>query len=151
MRVMGVDVGTKRIGVALSDPTGKIASPLTVIEVAEDEAENVRRVAELARQHGAELIVVGLPRTLRGTEEQAAQAASEFASRLAEASGLRVVLWDERLTTAQAERAMLEAGMRRERRRQQVDKVAAAVILQSYLDAHHGQIDPETPTSQADP
>ncbi len=151
MRVLAVDIGRKRIGIALSDPTGKIASPLTVIEAAEDIEENVRRVADLARIYGAELVVVGLPRTLRGTDEFAAQDASDFASRLAEATGLPVALWDERLTTAQAERALLEAGMRRERRRQQVDKVAAAVILQSYLDAHHGQVEPEAPTDHADP
>ncbi|MBC7288688.1 MAG: Holliday junction resolvase RuvX [Armatimonadetes bacterium] len=139
MRVMGVDFGARRIGVAVSDPGGRIASPLCVLEATGDYDEDARRVAELAREHGAELIVVGLPRTLRGTDESAARAAGQFADCLQHGAGMRVVLWDERLTSVQAERAMAEAGLSARQRREQMDKVAAALILQSYLDARHAK------------
>lgn len=151
MRLMGIDLGEKRIGVALSDPGGMVASPLSVLQATGDDATDVARLVALAEQHQAEGFVVGLPRTLRGTEEQAAARAADFVRRLAEASGKPTAVWDERLTTAQAERTLIRDGLRGPARRQRVDKVAAALILQSYLDAHHGPLEPDAPTDKADP
>lgn len=151
MRLAGVDVGKTRIGIALSDPTGTVASPLTVVQATGDLKADAATVADIGARHGAEGFVVGLPYTLTGREEAAAAEAARFAQALAEASGKPTVVWDERLTTAQAERAMLEDGVRRQARRERIDKVAAALILQSYLDAHHGSIDPEAPTDKPDP
>ena len=151
MRLMGIDLGEKRIGLALSDASAIVASPLAVIPASGDDEADAQRVAEVASQHQVGEFVIGLARTLSGTEEQAAARAARFAQVLSEVSGKPVRLWDERLTTAQAERAMIEAGVRRAKRRESVDKVAAALILQSYLDAHHGQIEPEAPTDKDDP
>ncbi len=151
MRLMGIDLGEKRIGVALSDPSGTVASPLEVLQATGDDDTDVARLVALAERHRAEGFVVGLPRTLRGTEEQAAARTADFVRRLAAASGKPTAVWDERLTTVQAERALLADGVRRHARRQRIDKVAAALILQSYLDAHHGPLEPDAPTDKADP
>lgn len=128
---MGVDLGAKRTGVAVS--AGSIAHPLTVVEAGGSEL--VDRLTELARSEGVTEIVVGDPIRLDGTRGAAAEQARETAECLRRATGLDVRLWDERLTTAEAERALIEGGMRRRRRRAVVDKLAAAVLLQSYLDA----------------
>ncbi|MCD6352544.1 MAG: Holliday junction resolvase RuvX [Armatimonadetes bacterium] len=151
MRLLGVDLGEKRIGLAVSDPTGMVASPVEVLEATGTDEQDVQRVIEAAERHGADGFVVGLPRSLRGTDEAAAARALAFAKLLSERSGKKAAVWDERLTTVQAERALLNDGVRRRARREKVDKVAAALILQSYLDAHHGSIEPEAPTSKADP
>jgi putative Holliday junction resolvase len=151
MRLIGVDLGEKRIGLALSDPTGSVASPLTVLEATGDMEQDIARIVELAERHGAEGFVVGLALTLKGTEEMAAARTAEFARRLSKASGKPTRVWDERLTTRQAEKAMLADGLSREVRHQRIDKVAAALILQSYLDVRQGSLEPETPTSKADP
>ncbi|HKW60158.1 MAG TPA: Holliday junction resolvase RuvX [Candidatus Dormibacteraeota bacterium] len=133
MRVLAVDPGAKRVGLAVSDPTGTIAQPLTTIraEPAETLAE---RLAAVARHEDAERIVVGLPRRLDGSLGPEAKAARELATELRRASGLPVELVDERLTTAAAEKSLLETGMRREKRRANIDRVAAAILLQSHLD-----------------
>lgn len=134
MRVLAVDTGAKRVGLALSDPSGTIAQPLTTIpaEPAETLAE---RLAAVARREDAGRIVVGLPRRLDGSLGPEAKAARELATGLRRASGLPVELVDERLTTAAAEKSLLETGMRREKRRANIDRVAAAILLQSHLDA----------------
>jgi len=135
LRVLGLDVGTVRIGVALSDPLGLVASAETVIECA-DRRQDLKRIADLIAATGAELVVVGMPTTLRGEHGLAAQQMDEFVRDLAEHLDTPVTTWDERMTTVVAERALLEGGKSREARRQLRDKVAATVLLQSYLDAH---------------
>lgn len=138
MRVLAVDPGSKRVGLALSDPTGTIAQPLTTIP-AEPRETLAGRLAELALEHEAARIVVGLPRRLDGSHGPEAVAARELAAELRAASRLPVELVDERLTTAAAERSLLAGGMHREKRRANIDRVAAALLLQSHLDRRrHG-------------
>jgi putative Holliday junction resolvase len=131
-RILGLDPGERRIGVALSDPTGTIASPHSVIDLrSADPGSAVRAICE---EHDVGLIVVGLPTGLSGTEGPSATAARAFGARISEAAGLPVEYQDERFTTVTAEAALLEGGVRRDKRRDVRDKVAAAVILQTYLD-----------------
>lgn len=132
-RTMGLDVGERRIGVAISDPTGTIATPLTVI-TRRQLAADVQTVLDLARVHDVTEIVVGLPIGLRGKVGPQAESVRVFGEALARASAIPVHYQDERLTTVAAERALIESGMRRERRREWIDAVAAALLLQSYLD-----------------
>lgn len=129
-RLMGIDYGTKRIGIALSDPGHLIASPLMVC--ARDKA--LATIVEVVRENDVELIVIGMPTSLAGHGGIAAENAGLFASEVAGATGLPVDVEDERFTTVLAERAMVEAGARRRDRRKAIDGVAAAMILQSYLD-----------------
>lgn len=133
MRVLGLDLGTRRIGAALSDPTGTIASALDVIP-ADGRARVFARIAELVKTHDVTRIIVGLPTRLDGTEGAEARRARQFAAALQQEIGVPVELLDERLSTAEAERAMLEADASRARRRERRDAVAAALILQRYLD-----------------
>jgi len=135
LRVLGLDLGTTRIGVALSDPTGTCASPFGVVACRGRE-KDLARLREIVESTGAEHVVVGMPTTLRGEQGLAAQQAEEFARELTEQLDVPVTTWDERMTTVVAERALIAAGERRETRRDKRDKVAAAVMLQSYLDAH---------------
>lgn len=135
MRILALDIGTVRIGVAVSDAAETIATPLTVVTRGDTPAEDAAVLAGLAQTYGAERIVVGLPTSLRGRQELAAQQVMEFVSLLRQHTDTEIVTWDERLTTALAERAMIEGGARRDVRRRKLDQVAAAVILQSYLDA----------------
>ena len=133
MRILGLDHGERRIGVAISDATGTIASPHSVIDRrADDVAETLQSVIA---EYDVERIVVGLPLHLSGDEGASAQAARAFADTLAEETGLPVALQDERFTTVTAEGALLEGGVRRRQRREVRDKVAAAVMLQGYLDS----------------
>jgi putative Holliday junction resolvase len=133
-RILGVDWGSRRIGLALSDPTGTIAQPLPYVE-RRSQAQATSAVAEIARTHGVVRIVVGLPRNMDGSEGPAALAARRFGGLLAESAKLVVEFWDERLTTAAAERAMVAAQVSRSRRREARDGVAAAWMLQGYLAA----------------
>ena len=116
MRVLGVDVGGKRIGVALSDPTGMLASALTVV-VSVGPRKDVVRIVELAKHHEAERIVVGMPVSMDGRIREQGRAVEGFVQRLEEATDIPVDTWDERLTTAEADRRMIEAGTSREKRR----------------------------------
>lgn len=134
MRVLGLDLGTKRLGLALSDPTGAFASPFMVIET-RGRANDLVRLREIVGDNEVGQVVIGMPTTLRGEQGQAAQQAEEFARELAEQLDVPVTTWDERMTTVVAERALISAGERRENRREKRDKVAAAVMLQSYLDS----------------
>jgi len=135
-RVLAVDLGERRIGLALSDPSGTLASPLRTIEVSGDPERDRLAVVDAAREAEAQVIVVGLPRSLSGREGPAARRARAEASALSEAAGgIRVELHDERFTTREADRALADAGKRRRERRAHVDAAAAAIILQSYLDA----------------
>ncbi len=131
---MAVDLGSKRVGLALSDPTGVIASPLRV-EPAEPVATLARRLAQVAREVEAAEVVVGLPRTMDGGMGPEARAAKVLAHDLRQLCGLPVALVDERLSSRAAERSLLEAGLSRARRKQLNDEVAASLILQGYLDS----------------
>jgi len=141
VRILAVDTGERRIGLALSDPTETVAQPLVVVTLArpEDAAEVV---AEAAGRYGAQAVVIGLPRHMNGQEGEGARQARALAATLAERLGLPVDLWDERLTTVIAQRALREAGVSGPRRRDKVDKMAAAVILQGYLEARRGRTGP---------
>ena len=134
MRVLAVDPGSRRVGLAVSDPTGTIAQPLATIP-AEPRETLAERLAAMAKAKDAARIVVGLPRRMDGTFGPEAKAARDLADAIRHASGLPVELVDERLTTAAAERSLLAAGMRREKRRANIDRVAAALLLQSHLDS----------------
>ncbi|MDD2554432.1 MAG: Holliday junction resolvase RuvX [Desulfotomaculaceae bacterium] len=135
MRVLGLDLGDKRIGVALSDPMGWTAQGWAVITSAGGAKSDIRRIKEIVEKHEVERIVVGLPLNMDGSTGPRAEKARGFADRLARVLSLPVELWDERLTTVEAERLLIEADMKRARRRQVIDKMAAVLILQNYLDA----------------
>jgi len=135
---LGLDLGEKRIGVAISDPQGLTARPLTVI-ARESREKDLERIRQLAAQFGAALIVIGLPLNMDGTEGPGARLAKRFANRVRRARELEVKLWDERLTTFEADQQMLESGLSPERRKELRDAVAAAVILQDYLEAQRRQ------------
>jgi putative Holliday junction resolvase len=135
-RVMGLDVGGKRIGVAVSDELGLIATPVGFVTRGARDRDELRK---LVARWGVARLVVGLPTGLSGREGPQAAEVRAFADALAADLGLPLAYWDERLTTAIAERALIESGRRRERRKEQIDAVAAAVMLQSYLDAEAGR------------
>ena len=132
-RLMGLDVGTKTLGLALSDVTRTIASGLTTLARAKFSAD-ATRLLELAREHGVGGLVVGLPINLDGSEGPRAQATRAFTRNLVRRTDIPILLWDERLSTAAAERMLIEADMSRRRRAQVIDKVAATLILQGALD-----------------
>lgn len=134
-RALGVDLGEKRIGIALSDPTRTIASPHSVIKRSGNADVDRRAVLNIAREEGATQLVVGLPLTLTGARRAAARAALAEVEALKDlAPDLIVEAFDERLTTAIAQRSLLEGDVRRKDRKQVIDMVAAAVMLQSWLD-----------------
>jgi putative holliday junction resolvase len=133
VRTLAVDPGTKRVGIAVSDPTGTIAQALTTIDAA-PATSLASRLARIASEQGAGRIVVGMPRRMDGSYGPEAKAARDLADGIRKASGLPVELVDERLTTVAAERSLLEGGVRRAKRRQTVDRVAATILLQSHLD-----------------
>lgn len=132
-RLIGIDAGTKTLGLALSDVTRNIASGLVTLRRSRF-AEDARRLLELAAEHRVGGFVVGLPLNLDGSAGPRAQATRAFARNLAKLTPLPILLWDERWSTAAAERALLEADMTRKRRAEVIDKVAAVVILQGALD-----------------
>jgi len=134
MRILALDHGTKRIGVALSDETASLAQPLEFI-AAEPFAKFLDRIRDIVKDRQVGEILVGLPRNMNGTYGPAAESARKFAEALREALGLPVKTWDERLTSVQANRFLIEAGVRREQRKTKADQSAAAILLQSYLDA----------------
>jgi putative Holliday junction resolvase len=134
VRALGIDLGSKRIGVAVSDRSGTIATPLMVLARSGSRRADHRRIAELVAEEEAELVVVGLPLGLDGSVGRAARAAITEAEALATVVGVPVETIDERRTTVTAHDVLMERGMRGEARRAVVDKVAAAVILQQWLD-----------------
>ena len=133
--MLGLDVGEARIGVAVSDPTGALCTPLDAMRRAADGAD-LRRVAETARSQEAVRIVVGLPLTMEGRRGTQAQAVLRFCGELRKVTTLPVVTWDERLTTVEAQARLTEAGRKPSREKGRVDSAAAALILESYLAAH---------------
>jgi putative Holliday junction resolvase len=134
VRALGIDLGTKRIGVALADSAGTLATPYEVVLRSGDRARDHRRIAELAAETEAVQLVVGLPLSLDGSEGPAAQLALAEVEELRLATGLPVVTWDERLTTVTADRHLMLMDLDARARRRVVDKVAAAVMLQAWLD-----------------
>ena len=137
MTVMALDPGAKRIGVAVSDPRDSFAMPLEAIAVRGD-GSHLKAIAAAAEERGVGLIVVGLPLNMDGSEGPAARRARELAAAVRRASGKEVDLFDERLTTAQAEREMIGRGMRREKRKERIDSAAAALLLDAWLEVRRG-------------
>ena len=140
MRALGLDLGSKRIGVALADSAGTVATPYEVVARTGDRERDHRRIAELAAEAEADQLVVGLPLSLDGSVGQAAEAALAEADELGRATGLPVAMWDERLTTVSADRDLLALDLKAPARRKVVDKVAAAIMLQAWLD--HRRLNP---------
>ncbi len=133
-RILGFDFGDRRIGVALSDPLGFTAQPLTTLERASWKSD-LGRIRDLVREHEVSRIVVGMPLGMDGGRNERVRLTEEFMDRLRKTTDLPVDPWDERLTTVQAERTMLEGDVSRARRRRAIDRLAAVIILQTYLDA----------------
>lgn len=133
--MIGIDLGSKRIGVAASDTSGTLASPVTVIRRSGNERKDHQAIAEIVAEYEAEAVVVGLPISLSGELGPAARAAADEANRLASVVGVPVHTHDERLTTKTADAALMQNKMKAQARRRIIDQVAAAVMLQSWLDA----------------
>ncbi|MBI5775651.1 MAG: Holliday junction resolvase RuvX [Verrucomicrobia bacterium] len=133
MRILALDHGTKRIGVAVSDDLKMIAQPLEFIP-AEPFGDFLERLKQILREKEVELILLGMPRNMDGSYGPAALKVQEFAAVLGGAVAVPIKLWDERLTSAQANRLLIEGNVRRADRKEKVDKMAAAILLQSYLD-----------------
>ncbi|MBO1626416.1 Holliday junction resolvase RuvX [Bacillus cereus] len=136
MRILGLDVGTKTVGVAISDEMGWTAQGLETIKINEErEIFGFDRVSELVKQYNVDKIVVGLPKNMNGTIGSRGEACQQYAESLRELLQLEVILWDERLSTMAAERLLISADVSRKKRKQVIDKMAAVVILQGYLDS----------------
>ena len=134
-RIIGLDVGDRRIGVAMSDPLGLTAQRLVTLERHGGAAQDVAAIVRLVQEHAAEAVVVGLPLTLRGEHGPQAKKVTAFCELLRRHTPMPVHLLDERLTTAQGQRALLETDTSRRKRKTLIDQVAAQLILQQYLDA----------------
>lgn len=137
MRIMGLDYGSRTVGVAVCDPLGITAQGIETI-TREDEnklRKTFRRIEELAEQYQVEKIVLGYPKNMNNSAGERAEKTEEFMAALERRTGLPVVLWDERLTTVVANRVLMESGVRRENRKDVIDKIAAVLILQGYLDS----------------
>ena len=135
MRALGLDLGQKRVGVAVSDSAGALAMPIEVLDRLGDRQREHRAIAELVEEWEAEIVVVGLPYNMDGTAGPQARKYASEAKALGDTLDVPVVLYDERLTTVTAERNLMEQNMNAQERRRVVDKVAASVMLQSWLDA----------------
>ena len=136
MRTLGLDLGTKTLGVAVSDELGWTAQGLETIAIDEERGDyGLKRLRAIIDEYGVDTIVVGWPKNMNGTLGPRAEASERFAAKLREEFSLPVVLWDERLSTMAAERMLIAADVSRKKRRKVIDKMAAAVILQSYLDS----------------
>lgn len=141
MRIMGLDFGSKTVGVAISDPLLITAQGIEIIRRKEENKlrQTLARIEELIVEYEVTEIVLGFPKKMNDTLGERAKLSLEFKDKLERRTGLCVVMWDERLTTVAADRAMMEAGIRREHRREHVDKIAAIFILQGYLDYRAGK------------
>jgi putative Holliday junction resolvase len=133
MRIMGLDVGEKRIGVAIADAEGLVAFPLAVLDRVGEEAD-LKAILALAEEHDVEQIVVGLPRSMDGSIGKQAELVLDFCKLLSQHTDIPVDTWDERLSTVAAERLLSEAGAKRGKKKAQRDAMAAALVLQGYLD-----------------
>lgn len=136
MKIMGLDLGTKTVGVAISDPLLLTAQPVETITRKEENKlrQTLARIEALIEENGVEKIVLGYPKNMNDTIGPRAQFSEEFKEKLERRTGLEVVLWDERLTTVAADEVLMESGVRRENRKKYVDQIAAVFILQEYLD-----------------
>lgn len=136
MRIMGLDFGSKTVGVAVSDSLLLTAQGVEIIRRKEENKlrQTLARIEELIVEYEVSQIVLGLPKNMNATEGVRAELTREFQEKLERRTGLEVVLWDERLTTVASDKAMMEAGVRRENRKNYVDMIAATLILQGYLD-----------------
>ena len=134
MRILALDHGTKRIGIALSDELQMIAQPLEFV-LTDPIADFFVRLKEIIREKEVELILIGMPRNMDGSYGPATLKVQEFIAVLRDKVAIPIKTWDERLTSAQAQRFLIQGGVRRQDRKQKVDKTAAAILLQSYLDS----------------
>lgn len=136
MRIMGLDFGSKTVGVAISDSLLITAQGVEIIRRKEENKlrQTLARIEELIVENEVEKIVLGLPKNMNATEGARVELTMEFKEKLERRTGLPVIMWDERLTTVAADKAMMEAGIRRENRKDYVDMIAATLILQGYLD-----------------
>lgn len=136
MRIMGLDYGSKTVGVAVSDPLLVTAQSVEIIRRKSENKlrQTLARIEELIEEYQVEKIVLGLPRNMNATEGERAERTREFADMLLRRTGIEPILWDERLTTVAADQVMMESGIRRENRKDYVDAIAASFILQGYLD-----------------
>lgn len=135
MKIMGLDYGEARIGVAVSDMLGMLATPLDTI-CEKDRVAQLEKTAEVARMHNVEKLVVGYPKHMDGTIGHRAVYTEEFAKELSEKLGIPYVMWDERLSSTEAHRILETGGVSGKKRKTKVDKIAAVIILQGYLDAN---------------
>ena len=137
MRVMGLDYGSKTVGVAVSDPFGWTAQGVgTIVRKEENKLrQTLARIEALVQEYEVEKIVLGFPKNMNSTLGERAQKTLEFKEKLEKRIGVPVIMWDERLTTVEAERTLIESNVRREDRKKYVDKIAAVFILQGYLDS----------------
>ncbi len=139
MRIMGLDFGTKTVGVAISDPLMVTAQPVETItrKSANKLRQTLARIEELIVENCVELIVLGYPKNMNNTVGERAQACEAFKEDLERRTALPVILWDERMTTVESERILMAGGVRRENRKAVIDQMAAVLILQSYMDAQN--------------
>lgn len=137
MRIMGLDFGSKTVGVAVSDPLGITAQGLEIVRRQSENKlrKSLARIESLISEYQVEKIVLGYPKNMNNTLGDRVEKTEEFAAMLKRRTGLEIIMWDERLTTVEAHRTMMEAGVRREERDKYVDKIAATIILQGYLDS----------------
>ena len=137
MRIMGLDYGSKTVGVAISDPLKITAQGIETIQRKEENKlrKTLARIEELAKEYEVEKIVLGFPKNMNNTIGDRAEKSLELKAMLERRTGLPIVMWDERLTTVEAERTLIESNVRRENRKKYVDKIAAVFILQGYLDS----------------
>ncbi|CAG9619426.1 Holliday junction resolvase RuvX [Sutcliffiella rhizosphaerae] len=136
MRILGLDVGSKTVGVAISDEMGWTAQGLETIKI--DEAVKnlgIKRIKQIIAEYKPEKVVIGLPKNMNGTIGPRGEASKQYGDKLIDKTGLPVIYWDERLSTVAAERILLSADVSRKKRKQVIDKMAAVVILQGYLDS----------------
>ena len=152
MRIMGLDFGSKTVGVAVSDPLGLTAQGVEIIRRRSENKlrQTLARIEELAAQYQVERFVLGLPKHMNNDIGERAEKSLEFQEMLKRRTGLPVVMWDERLTTVEADRTMMEAGIWRENRKDYVDMLAAVFILQGYLDYLANENQEEKNTAEAE-
>ena len=136
MRILGLDLGSKTLGVAVSDELGWTAQGIETIKINEEGRDyNLARLSEIMNDHSVEKIVLGMPKNMNGTIGPRAEASQKFAEILTKKYNVPVILWDERLTTMAAERMLISADVSRKKRKKVIDKMAAVMILQGYLDS----------------
>ena len=137
MRIMGLDYGTKTVGIAISDALGLTAQGIETIQRKEENKlrRTLARIEELVSEYEVEKIVLGFPKHMNNDIGERAEKSLEFRDMLARRTGLEVIMWDERLTTVEAERTLIESNVRRENRKKYIDKIAALFILQGYLES----------------